>query len=176
MELPDAIGRQKNLTAMGDRGSLYSISIAGAITSQIANNYAGAFFDASAVNDRHGRRGGQGRDSARTKGQPGIKDCIKQQFQKTVSDGQSGKDFSENYLEKLVNIMVPVPTLGADASTRLLTPEIEIDEDQSSLHQVTRWANIQWQRYRYYSIRTLEPQGSQHTVYTPYTSAGGDIF
>jgi len=49
-----------------------------------------------------------------------VKVCIQQQFPEMINDNSY---FADQYLEKMINIKVPVPTLGAEASAKLLVPE-----------------------------------------------------
>jgi photosystem II stability/assembly factor-like uncharacterized protein/ABC-type multidrug transport system fused ATPase/permease subunit len=78
-----------------------------------------------------------------------VRICIEQQFSQMVELGQSGKAFSENYLEKLINIKVPVPTLESDASSRLLAPEEPPVAESVPLQRLRQWCQTQWHRYRY---------------------------
>ena len=65
-----------------------------------------------------------------------VKLCVSDHFEKIAKDDPS---FAENYLEKMINIKVPVPPLGAVAVSSLLAPQAELSDEFSARPKVVNW-------------------------------------
>jgi len=80
-----------------------------------------------------------------------IKHCVSEHFPKMAQDNPN---FADNYLEKMINIRVPVPTMGASDSRNLLIPEASLadaENDSGILTPFKRW----FITYRYASLILL---------------------
>jgi len=75
-----------------------------------------------------------------------VEVCIEQQFPEMT---QNSHDFANEYLEKLINIDVPVPTLENEGSGKLLVPEQEKQQIHSLWKSFTFWMSEKTSPYRY---------------------------
>ena len=75
-----------------------------------------------------------------------VEVCIEQQFPEMTDNNH---DFANEYLEKLINIEVPVPTLENEGSGKLLAPELPEQESLSLWERFRDWFFGKVSSYRY---------------------------